>query len=318
VTNWPDAGIPCENDALTLSGVPASVPIIQVRRKSLIFLALSAGLLAASCAASQRQVDKSRNSLDLASDLLARGQDAAAENEAKKSIGYDPRNEEAHNLLGLIALVRAERNVRLIEIDDCLEGALADQLRAEASDLMRSAGEHFTRATELAPNYGEAWHNRAAVALYFEEWDRAIDLEQQALAQLVRLVSEPLARANLGWAFFHKGDHVRATSELLQATQRVANFCLGGYRLARVLFERNDFAEAIKRLEPLLANPETCPVQEAQYLAGQSFLRLQDHEAAAAAFGTCVQIAPRSCQARTCTQALRGIEDLASQAGRVE
>jgi tetratricopeptide (TPR) repeat protein len=170
---------------------------------------------------------------------------------------------------------------------------------------MKTAGEEFAKAIEMAPDYGEAWENRAVVAIYFHQWDQAIEYEQRALANLARLDSSELARANLGWAYYGKQDLVHAQTELLQANQGPRYFCLGQYRLASVYFARNDFEQTAAALKPTLTDDKLCPpMQEARYLGGEALARLHDHEAAARAFNECVAMAPRSCQARECKKAL--------------
>src|SRR3990172_8038121 len=202
----------------------------------MIYAACAATLVA--CPSNPRETEKSQKRVDLAKDLLAQGQDAAAESEGKKAVAFDARNEEAHQILGKIFIVRANRNVGLIEREGCLEGTVADGLRAEANADMRRADEYLARAVELAPDLGEAWMDRSVIAIYFQDWDKAIEYGQKALAGLAKLQNEALARANLGWAHFQRGDLARAAQELLQATQREHSFCLGNYRLGEVLFQQ--------------------------------------------------------------------------------
>src|SRR5262245_28974805 len=166
-----------------------------------------------------RDVTRAENRLDLAKDLLSKGEVVGAEAEAKKALGYDPKSDQAENLLGLVYLVRAHDNEQLIDKNDCLSPADAAVLRAQSDEHMRAAESHFQRAAELAPDYGEAWENRAVVAMYFHDWDKSIDMAKKALANLERLESVPLAHANLGWAYYQKQDYVLAVSELLQANQ---------------------------------------------------------------------------------------------------
>jgi type IV pilus assembly protein PilF len=261
-------------------------------------------VLAAACGAS-RDIVRAQNRLDIARDLLSKGEVVGAEAEAKKALAHDPKSDEAENVLGLIYVMRALKSAQLIEKADCLSDADASALRAQADEQMRTAGEHFYRATELAPDYGEAWANRAVVAMHFHDWDGAIELGKRALANLERLESPPLAHANLGWAYYQKQDYMHAVTELLQANQGAQYFCLGKYRLASVYFARKEFEKTTEALAPMFTDAKLCPpLQEAQYLGGQAFLRLRDRDAATRAFNACVDMAPRSCQARECQKAL--------------
>lgn len=275
---------------------------LNSRAWGLLATVLLAGWLA-SCVGGTREVQKGQKRLDLARDLLARGQDSAAETELRKAVALDPENAETHLTLGLVHLVRANQNVRLVEIDDCLKGAVAEGLRAEASDQMRAAGTAFETATTLAPDYGEAWQNRGAVAAYFEDWPKAVEFYKLALGNLARLTSEELSLANLGWAYYKLKDYPHASAALLQATQRDAAFCLGTYRLAEVLYASQSHEDALARLEPLVSDARLCPVQAAHYLVGQLRMRQHEPETAAQAFDQCVDLAPRSCVARQCRDA---------------
>jgi Tfp pilus assembly protein PilF len=255
---------------------------------------------------SARDTTKAETRLDLARDLLARGEVSGAEAEAKKALGYDSRSEEAHNLLGLVRLLRAQQNNQLAEKADCLKGSDAEALRLQSDQEMHAAEGSFRKAVELAPDYGEAWNNRAVVAMYFHDWEKAADFEQKALEHLERLENPPLARANLGWAYYQKQDFVHAVTELLQANQQVTRFfCLGKYRLAEVYFARKEFEQAAEAVRPMLDDPKLCPpLQEAAYVGAQSFIRLHDLGTAKKALQACVDMAPKSCQARECRKAL--------------
>jgi len=256
-----------------------------------------------------RDILRAQNRLEIAKDLLGKGEAIGAESEARQALFYDPQSEDAHNLLGLVYVTRARSNSQLMERMDCLTAADAVALHSESDDFMHKAGSEFAEATRLAPEYGEAWENRGVVAMYFHDWDLAIEDEIKALSHLERLDSTPLARANLGWAYYQKQDYVHAITELLQANQGAQYFCLGKYRLATVHFARKEFEQAAETLAPMFQNDKLCPpLQEAQYLGGQTFLRLRDRESAVRAFNSCVTTAPKSCQARECKKALAEVE----------
>jgi Tfp pilus assembly protein PilF len=260
--------------------------------------------LVVGCGATRDTV-RAQSRIELAKDMLGKGELPGAESEAKKALAFDPQSEEAHNLLGLVYVSRARANQQLVEKADCLSASDAGALRTESDGHMRAAEREFQAATELAPDYGEAWENRAVVAMYFHDWDHAVELEGKALGSLDRLDSPPLARANLGWAYFQKRDFVHAITELLQANQGAKYFCLGKFRLASVHFARKEWQDAADNLAPMFKDDKLCPpLQEAQYLGGQTFLRLHDRDSALRAFTSCVDMAPKSCQARECQKAL--------------
>jgi len=256
-----------------------------------------------------RDPKRAQTRVDLAKDLLVKGQDQQAESELKKAIAFDPRNEEAQLVYGLVYVTRAARDVDLMERKNCLDGSERDTLKAQVDESMHAAGEHFKRATELAPDYGEAWMNRGVVAMHFGDWDQATKYLRESLAQAARLTSEALARANLGWALYKQEDFPHATTELLQATQLVPNLCLARYRLAQVYFDRERFEAALEELAVFAPGegetPPLCqPVLEALNLGGQASLRLNDIEGAIPWFQRCIEAAKDSCIAQHCSKML--------------
>jgi Tfp pilus assembly protein PilF len=262
----------------------------------------------------RRDTPRSRNRVDLAKDYLGKGELEAAETEVKKAVGFDAENEDAYNVWGLIYVVRANNATNLYQVHDCIEGVERDALASEADDNMRLAAEKFDQAIKLGADFGEAYQNRAVVAMHFKDWDRAIELERQALGYPERLDprSIQVARANLGWAQFQKGNAVQAVKELLQASTPNSGgyFFLGNYRLAEIFYRNEELDRAAERLRPLIEDPEVAkqnPIVEAQFLAGMVYLRKQDHETARKLFEKCKEMAPKSCQARQCEKALAGV-----------
>ncbi len=261
-----------------------------------------------------RETQRSQTHVDLAKDLLSKGQDTAAETELKKAIAFDSHNEEAFLVYGLVYLIRAAHTENLVERENCLDGAEAETLRKDADEAMRRAAKHFEHATALAVDYGEAWMNRAVVAMHFGDWDKAVGFCRKSLENAGRLQSEALARTNLGWALHQQRDTARATTELLQAVQLTPNLCLAHFRLALVFFARDRFEEATEQLvgfaptdqgEGVAPAKAACaPVLEALYLGGQASLRNHDIQSAVPWFQQCVEAAPRSCVARQCETAL--------------
>jgi hypothetical protein len=80
-------------------------------------------LLTLSACPPPRDHERSQTRVDLCKDLISKGEDIAAETECKKALAYDPQNEEAHNVYGIVWVVRAARNVDLVERAECLSGS---------------------------------------------------------------------------------------------------------------------------------------------------------------------------------------------------
>jgi Tfp pilus assembly protein PilF len=265
-------------------------------------------LLLAACRAEQNP-QKSQTHVDLAKDLLGKGQDDAAEAEAKKGIAFDAENEEAYFMLGMVYVYRAAKTSDLIEREACYTGVKAEPYEKEADDYMHKADDQFEQALELQPEYGEAWMNRCVVAMHFGNWPQAIELCQKSLANSARLTMTALARTNLGWAMFQNKDPVHASKELRQALQELPRLCIARYRLGKVFFDDGNFEEAGEHLALFAPTsggekPVCDPILEALYLGGQVRVRLGDPAGAVGWFQRCQQAAPKSCMAHQCEQAL--------------
>lgn len=264
--------------------------------RAALIVAVIAGV---ACGGSQVEPEKSRTRTELAEDLLARRQLEDAEQEALRALDYDPGNQQAHNVLGLIDFVRGLKNFQLLEVDECLTGVDAEALRAEMSEHLLAADAHFQAALEVDGSYAEALSNRGSVALQLGEYRRARELFEEALETPHRLVDIGLTRANLGWAYFHLGDHALAAKALRQALQFSPSMCVAKYRLGRVYFARQEWNKALEQLGAVVES-RSCPMQEAHLYLLETHARLGNHEAAAAALASCEALAPRSCIAVQC------------------
>ncbi|HET6613988.1 MAG TPA: tetratricopeptide repeat protein [Kofleriaceae bacterium] len=271
-----------------------------VKRHQAVIAAVLSSLLVACAARQPRQTEKSATRLALARDYLARGNFGAAAREARRALEYDDENERAHNMLGLVSLLEALRDYRLIEIDGCLTGDAADELRAELDQYLLTADEYFARAVAIAPDYGEAWQNRGTTALQLGRLPEAIRYFTEALKFPARLENVALTRANLGWAYFRADDVPRAAKELLQAAQFQPGMCLAGYRLGRVYFARKQWEKALAKFREVIDNKTACPIQEAHLYLMKTYLELGQKSGLEPLRNTCVALAPQSCVAAAC------------------
>lgn len=259
------------------------------------------GLLPALAGCPRDAVDSKRSHtrLELAKDFLGKGELDAAEQEAQKALGFETRNVDAHNILGLIDFVRGLAAFRLLEVDDCLTGVDAEVLRREVDEHLMSAEQHFVDAVKLDSTFAEAWANRGAVADQLGDHERAIEYFEKALQNPSRLQNTSLVRANLGWVYFHKQDVVSAAKELRQALQFQPGMCVGSYRLGRVYFERKEWEKAQETLESVTRQPE-CTLQEAHLYLMKTYAELDMTNEVDAVRQSCVSMAPKSCIAAQC------------------
>lgn len=266
--------------------------------KPLVFLVTLAAAGGATCGGQQIDRKRSATRLELGKDFLQHGKLDAAEQEARRSLDYDPSNERAHNVLGLIDLLRGMRNFRLLEVDDCLTGVDAQALRRELNQQLTKAEGHFAQAVKLAPDYGEAWSNRGVVAIHLHQHDRAVKYFTEALQYPNRLLNIALTRGWLGWAYFQKKDYPSAAKELLQSLQFQPKMCVSTYRLGRVYFANKEWNKALEKFREVASQPK-CPIQEAHLYLMKTFIQLGTGNLDGAR-DACVRLAPKSCVAVRC------------------
>jgi type IV pilus assembly protein PilF len=257
-------------------------------------------LSAPGCATrTKRDPDQSQVRYQLAVGYFQNHREEAAVEELQKAVEADPQNGEAYNMLGLIALKQAYDYEAQAETSSCLKGSDEQMVRAEENKKLREARAHFRKAVEMRPSFPEAWNSLSAVALLLQAWDEAVVDAENALKDAT-YGAPVFARANLGWAYFHKKDLQSAWKELHEAVSRAPSFCVGRYRLAKVYLERGEVDQAAEAIEPLLADSKRCPIQEAFLLAGLLSQRRKNSERAHDLFRACADMSPRSCVADEC------------------
>ena len=257
-------------------------------------------LSAPGCATrAKRDSDQSQIRYQLAVGYFQGHRVEAAIEELQKAIAADPQNAEAYNMLGLVALKQAYDYAAQVETFSCLKGIDEQSVRSEENAKLREAEMRFRKAIELRPNYAEAWNSLSVVALLLQAWDQAITAAENALKEPT--YDAPIfARANLGWAYFHKKDLQNAWKELYESVSRAPTFCVGRYRLAKVYLERGEVEQAVDVIDPLVVDGKRCAIQEAFLLAGLLQERRKNSEKARGLFHVCAEMAPRSCVADEC------------------
>ena len=257
-------------------------------------------LSAVGCATrAKRDPDQSQVRYQLAVGYFENRRTEAAVEELQKAVEADPQNADAYNMLGIVALKQAHDYGAQAEVFSCLHGVDAQSVRAEETKKLKEAETYFRKAVALRPDFPQAWNSIATVALLLQAWDTAVEGAQNALKNPA-YDAPVFARANLGWAYFHKKDLQGAWKELYEAVASAPGFCVGRYRLAKVYLERGDIEQAVTALDPLLADVKRCPIQEAVLLGGLLYQRRKHPEKARELFQTCAAMSPRSCAAEEC------------------
>ncbi|MBC8133883.1 MAG: tetratricopeptide repeat protein [Deltaproteobacteria bacterium] len=248
--------------------------------------------------ATNKDADQAQIRYQLAVDYFRAQRTEAALEEVHKALAIDPDSADAYDLLGLIALSQGADYLRQVETASCLRGADAVAVRRDAAAKFKEAEQHLRKATVLRPTFAEAWNNLSVAALQLGNYAEASTAAANALKD-VAYPSPELARANLGWAEFHRKKLNGAWKALHEAVAHTPGFCVGRYRLAKVYVERGQYDEAAEEVDAVTANP-ACPIQEAFLLAGMVHQRRKDGVGVRPLLDRCVSIAPRACLAVEC------------------
>lgn len=176
---------------------------------------------------------RARIRLELASGYYEQGKTEIALDELKQVIAIDPGFGDAYNLRGLIYM------------------RLGDNRQAE---------ESFRRALALNPRDANAYHNHGWLQCQTARYDEAIRSFEQALA--VPLYGDrPKTLLAMGVCQARAGQRAEAERTLARSYELDAGNPITGYNLARLLYQRGDYARAqfyIRRLNNSeLANAES-------------------------------------------------------------
>ena len=230
----------------------------------------------------------------------------------KKSVKHDKKNYLSRNLLGYLYLQKADQELGITEVGQCLRGEEGKENRKNAELLFRKAREHFQAVVKLEPKCTNSLLGLTNVAMYFKEYEKAIGYARKVINTLLEggvkaSCSSPgdkaVAWANIGWAHFNLGSKVRASKNLRQALFLAPKFYLAHYWLGRVLYAQSRYEEALKEFE-MTVKEFGLPQSAHQYL-GLTKLKMGRKQGARRAFLLCVKVAPNSCTAKECRRYLK-------------
>jgi Tfp pilus assembly protein PilF len=280
-------------------GLREDVRSACVRGKAFGFLGILLLLGSGGCPHADQSPAKSATRLDLAKDFLHKHQLEAAESECNRALAYDSSNEEAYLVRGLVQFTRAFDAKSRMETQTCLTGVDADAVRRDVDGFLNKADADFTKAAELAPDYGEAWADRGVVHTLLDDPQPAIEYLTKALENPMRLINPTATRADLGWAYFNEKKYVDAAKELAQARQFQPKMCLATYRLARVYFAREEWEKAAELFQGD-SDDSACGSQEASLYLMRTRLQQGLVDDAQRARDACLKLSPQSCDANSC------------------
>ncbi len=222
-----------------------------------------------------------------------------------KALKVDESHGDSHYLMGVILLQEGKSMIDAIEGEICLTDDAAELQRERADELHRRAHAEFAAAVkgyeETEPGRGRAFNSMSVVSLYFHDFEAAVKEARSALE--VQFYTERYsALANLGWAYYQQGNMVEAMTELRQSVMLNPDFCVGHLRLAQVYLQYGFLEPAAEEVARVVGD-ERCPIPEAHRVHGEIAMRMGQESDAAAAYASCVALAPRSCIAKECRAA---------------
>jgi len=260
----------------------------MLRAPSVALALVAAGALA-SCA--HVPTEKERQGADAHYDLGVNAQNSgdvrSALQEYDEALKLDPDFADAHNAKGVVLHL--------------------------AFDRKDEAEKEYKRAIEIRPTFSEARVNLGNLYLDEGRLDEAMALYQQALNDM--LYATPyIAEANLGWAYFKKGNSAQAIEHLKAAVTTNPQFCLGYKNLGLVHDARGELASACAEFDRFVS---ACPkVAEAYQLRGSCQVRQGRASEARASFDACVENATGPTQARVREECIRLRDRLGGQGAR--
>ncbi len=261
-----------------------------MHRSTISLLCWLVGLFLAGCGGSEADMKAVRQSdrfYEAASISWFDQQDVlGAIRNLTRAIKANPKNDDAHYLLGIIRLGR-------------LEYKEAEKHLREAMTL-RQGGE----PSKLAG----VQNNLGVVLIHQKRYDEAITLLTASAEEVMN--REPwLAYGNLGWAYIEIGEYDKAIEVLKRAMFDQPKYCVGLYRMGQAYYMKGDYPSAKNYLTRAVKVPEEgCQrLQEAHHLLGMSFLRQEMPEAARNALSRCVEINRESRIGMECQEALESL-----------
>ena len=221
----------------------------QWRVKATLTVFLAAAVLCGCAGMGVSPQDKKRAnaSRNLAEVYLSEGNTSLAVRELLKAQKLNPEDPIVYNDFGLVYMEKENYELAI---------------------------QNFEKAVALKPDYAVAKNNLGSVYLQLEQWDKAIPILEDVTDDILYATPHfPLA--NLGWAYYNKGDYKTAESYLDKALEVKPDFPIAQIHLGRVYLATGRFHQALRMFE---AVAETNPKNAALlYEMGKTYRLLGDY-----------------------------------------
>jgi len=167
-------------------------------------------------------------------------------------------------------------------------------LAYDGKGMREKAFEEFKKAISLQEDYSEAHNYLGVLYLDMGHWDKAIEEFEKAL-QNPLYETPSIALFNAGRAYYSKKDYKTALIKYQEALYREPITMLQPQiekNIGLVYFDQNNFPQAISHLKKSVEIDAT--LYDAQFILGESYLKVNDHDNAKQAFQAVLKVAPES------------------------
>lgn len=169
------------------------------------------------------------------------------------------------------------------------------------------AEEAFKDALRIKPDYPEVFNNLGSLAVLLQKYDEAISYFKKALEK-PGYVNSYLARTNLGWVYYLKGEKDLAITTLLEAYRENPKYSKALSYLGTIFFNENDLEKAkFYFTQALKINKYS---DEARFYLGEIALREGKVNLARDLWKSLTLLSPESEWARKATERLYFLERL--------
>ncbi len=223
-------------------------------RLTLALLIAAALLISCNTEAKKQQIRLGEASRNLGEAYMASNNYTAALRELLKAESMNPDDPYLQNDLGLVYLNKNRYD---------------------------KAVAHFQKALAIDPGYAPARNNLGTAYLAREDWDLAIATFQEVAEDLL-YATPHFPMANMGWAYYKKGEFEKAVEAYQSALDLQPTFIVALRGLGKTYMAMGRVKDAI---EPLDKAIEVAPkVADLHFEIGMAYLRLQRTDKALDAF----------------------------------
>jgi type IV pilus assembly protein PilF len=158
-----------------------------------------------------------------------------------------------------------------------------------ARERMADAVANFKKAIALKPEYTPARNNLGSAYLAMERWDDAIAVFKE-ITHDVLYATPHFPLSNLGIAFYHKGDYVKALDYYKEALRIQPDFINALYGIGRTYLAMNEGGLAVRHLER--AAQQSPKVPEVHFDLAEAYLLVGRLDRARYTYETVMDLAP--------------------------